>query len=320
MIRQVAHKAAFCKGCKVCQANCPNAAIKFESGRVTISGCVQCKECHSIDSGCLLYHSLRHPQGGGNVIKSLNTMSNHAPKTEWFINLFEKGNDFFGDHGLGPEQISFFKRFLKNAGIADGNSLLPFAEIVKSIGWDSDTAMGLMLVNLVNENPTFEWYVNNLEVGKIYERKTVESMLAQFDVKPPVAKSICGAFKRLVETPLGTKLNFGYVSDGGDLARTVCNVGDPRVMLYALYKFAEKCNDYKEFTLNALLSDNIDRDGVSPTRIFGFDREKMMPLLLGLSSRFPDYINATFTNDLDKISLKDDQNSETVLKLFEGGN
>lgn len=320
MIRQVAHKAAFCKGCKVCEANCPNAAIKFENGKVFIENCVQCKKCHEIDSGCLLYHSLRHPLGGGNIVKSLNTMSNHAPKTEWFINLFEKGNGFFIDHGLGPEQISFFKRFLKNAGITDGNNLLPFADIMKTIGWNTDTSMGLMLVNLVNENPTFEWYVNNLEVGKVYKRKAVESMLVQFDIKLPVAKSICGAFKRITELPLGTKLNFGYVSDDGDLVRTVCTVSDPRVMLYALYKFAEKCNDYKEFTLNVLLSDNIERDGVSPTRIFGFDRKTMIPILLGLTARYPDFINATFTNDLDKISLKENQTSEDVLKLFKGEN
>jgi len=320
MIKQVAHKAAYCKGCRVCQANCPRGCISFEDGAVSINGCVQCKECHQIQCGCLLYHSLRHPQGGGTVMKSLNTMSNHAPKTEWLTNLFEKGNDFFGDHGLGPEQISFFKRFLKNAGLADGNMLLPFADIIKSIGWDTDTAMGLILINLVNENPTFEWYVNNLEVGRIYKRKTVESILVQFDIKPPVAKSICGAFKRIVETPLGTKLNFGYVSEGGELSRTACSVSDIRVVLYALYKFAEKCNDYKEFTLNTLLSDNIDRDGVSPTRVFGLGREAMIPVLLGLSAKHPDFINATFTNDLDKISLKGDKSSEDVLKLFEEDN
>jgi phosphoadenosine phosphosulfate reductase len=320
LVRQVARKAAYCKGCKVCQANCPNECISFENGAVKIDGCLHCKECHQIDSGCLLYHSLRHPQGGGIIMKSLNTMSNHAPKTEWFKNLFEKGNDFFGDHGLGPEQISFFKRFLKNAGIADRDSLLPFADIIISLGWDSDTAMGLIYINLVNENPTIEWYVNNLEVGKVYDRKTVENMLINFDVKPPVAKSICGAFKRLTETPLGTKLNFGYVSDDGDLARTVCSIGDSRVILYALYKFAEKCNDYKEFTLNALLSDNIERDGVSPTRIFGLNREAMIPLLIGLSGKYPEFINATFTNDLDKISLQDDKTSEDVLELFKEGN
>ena len=319
MVRQTVHKVGYCRGCKVCEANCPNRCISFENGKVAINGCVQCHECHEIDSGCLLFHSIRHPQGGGKVMRSLNTMSNHAPKAEWFKNLFEKGNGFFFDHGLGPEQISFFKRFLKDAGIADGNALLPFADIVMAIGWDTDAAMGLIYVNLINENPTLEWYVNNLEVGRIYKRKIVEGMLATFDVKPPVAKSICGAYRRLTETPLGTKLNFGYVTDSGDLVRTTCRISDPRVILYALYKFAEKCGDYKEFTLNELLSDNIDRNGISPTRIFGLDRETMQPLLLGLDANYHDFITATFTNDLNKISLRNDKTSGDVLELFKEG-
>lgn len=116
LFRQVFHKAAYCKGCKACEANCVNGALKFVDDKVQINGCVRCQKCHAIDSGCLLYHSLRHPQGGGKPMKSLNTMSNHAPKTEWLAAFFEKGNEFFSEHNLGPEQISFFKRLLKDAG------------------------------------------------------------------------------------------------------------------------------------------------------------------------------------------------------------
>lgn len=117
------------------------------------------------------------------------------------------------------------------------------------------------------------------------------------------SKSIVKAFKRLTETPLGTVLGFGYVTDDQDLIRTKCSVSDNRVILYALYKFVEKCNDYREFTLAWLMNDSIDRDGVSPTRIFGLDYEDMKSILLGLSARYPDYIDATFTNDLDKITI-----------------
>jgi phosphoadenosine phosphosulfate reductase len=145
-------------------------------------------------------------------------------------------------------------------------------------------------------------------------------MLSEVVNSKNVIKFIYSAYEKLMELPLGRNLSFGYVTDSGDLVRTTCNVSDPRVILYVLYKFAEKCGDYKEFTLNELLSNNIDRDGISPTRIFGLDREAMLPLLLGLSANYPDYINATFTNDLDKISLKDDQSSESVLELFKGGN
>jgi len=320
LFRQVFHKAAYCVGCGVCEANCPNESIHFEKSKVSIADCKLCRQCHEIDSGCLMFHSLRHPQGGGKSMKSLNSFADHAPKVQWLQSYFDLKQDFFTDHSLGPMMFDMFKRFLRDAGLNEKNRFTPFAELISNIGYNTDTAMGLILVNLVNDNPQIEWYVNNLEVGHIYERSSVEGMLLEFDVKPKDAKSIVKSFKRIAETPLGTKLKFCYVSDNGDLIRTACMVSDPRVILYALYKFAEKCNDYKEFTLNTLLSDNIDRDGISPTRIFGIDRETMIPLLLGLTARYPDFINATFANDLDKISLKDDQTSEDVLKLFEEDN
>jgi phosphoadenosine phosphosulfate reductase len=317
LFRQIFHKAACCNGCKVCEANCTSKAIQFVNDKVQISGCVRCHKCHAIDSGCLIYHSLRHPQGGGKTMKSINTMSNHAPKNEWLAAFFEKGSKFFSEHNLGPDQISFFKRLLKDAGLAEKNNVTPFWELITSLGWDSDRSLGLILLNLVYENPQVEWYVANFDIGKAYARKEAENMLTAFDVKPPVAQSICNAYKRLVETPLGTSLHWGYVTDDGELVRTKCSVSDPRVVLYGLFKFAEKCNDYKEFTLAMLLNDSIDRDGISPTRIFGLDREDMTPLLLGLTAKYPEFITASFTHDLEKITLAEDKSSSDVLKLFE---
>ena len=97
---------------------------------------------------------------------------------------------------------------------------------------------------------------------------------------------------------------------------TKCTLDDPRVLLYGLFKFAEKCNNYKEFTLATLLNDSIERDGVSPTRIFGLNREEAIPLLLGLSAKYPEFISATFTHDLEKIALAEDKSSQDVLALF----
>jgi phosphoadenosine phosphosulfate reductase len=251
-------------------------------------------------------------------MKSLNTMSNHAPKTEWLAAFFEKRNEFFSEHNLGPEQISFFKRLLKDAGLSEKNQITPFGELIASLRWNSDASLGLILLNLVSDNPQVEWYVANLDIGRCYARKEVEEMLVAFDVKLPVAKSICAAFKRLTATPFGTVLHWGHVNDEGDLVRTKCSVSDPRVVLYGLFKFAEKCNDYKEFTLATLLNDSIERDGISPSRIFGFDRDDMTPLLLGLSARFPEFITASFTHDLEKITLAEDKSSQDALGLFKG--
>jgi phosphoadenosine phosphosulfate reductase len=320
MFKQVFRKASYCKGCRVCETNCQNGCISFVNDKIKITNCIRCHECHAIDSGCLLFHSLRHPQGGGNSMKSLNSFADHAPKPAWLHSFFELKESFFTDHTLGPMMFDMFRRFLKDASLNEKNHFTPFAELISQMGWETDVAQGLILINLVYENPQIEWYVNNFDVGRNYPRLIVEDMLTAVDVKPKDAKSIAKSFKRLVETPLGTTLHWGYVTDEGDLVRTKCTVSDPCVVLYGLFKFAEKCNDYKEFTLATLLNDGIDRDGISPTRIFGLDREDMTPILLGLSARYHEFITASFTHDLEKITLAADKSSQDVLDLFRGDN
>ncbi|WP_236688133.1 phosphoadenosine phosphosulfate reductase domain-containing protein [Flexilinea flocculi] len=316
LFRQVFRKASYCSACRVCETNCRKRAITFLEGKIKINNCSRCHDCHNIDSGCLLFHSLRHPQGGGSSMKSLNSFADHAPKPEWLRSFFELKEAFYSEHTLGPMMYDIFRRFLKDASLNEKNHFTKFASLISKIGWETNTAWGLILVNLVNENPQIEWYIESLDIGHIYKRQAVEDMLIAANVKPKDAKSIVKAFKRLTEIPLGMNLHFGYVTEEGDLVRTKCSVSDPRVLLYGLFKFAEKCNDYKEFTLATLLNDSIDRDGISPTRIFGLDREDMTPLLLGLSAKYPEFISASFTHDLEKITLAKDKTSSDVLELF----
>lgn len=316
LFRQVFRKAAYCGACRVCETNCRKGCISFVDGKVKIDNCINCHQCHDIDSGCLLFHSLRHPQGGGKPMKSLNSFADHAPKRDWLVSFFDLKEDFFTEHSLGPMMYDMFRRFLRDAGLNDKNHFTPFAELISQIGWETDSALGIMLVNLAMENPQIAWYINNFELGHYYERSSVEEMLTALDVKPKDAKSIVKAYKRITDTPFGTVLNFGYVTDEEDLVRSKCSMSDARVLLYALYKFAEKCNDYKEFHLSYLYDESVERDGISPVRIFGFtDEEELKSLLLGLSAQYPEFINATFTNDLQTITLRE-KTSEDVLDLF----
>jgi phosphoadenosine phosphosulfate reductase len=320
MFRQTFRKAAYCKSCRVCEANCKNGCIKFVNQKVSIENCDRCRECHAIDSGCLAFHSLRHPQGGGKSMKSLNSFADHAPKSEWLRSFFELKEAFFSEHTLGPMMYDMFRRFLKDAELNEKNHFTLFAELISRIGWETDSTLGLILVNLVNNNPQMQWYTENFDIAYLNRREDVIEKLLALDVKPKDANSIVKSFKRIVETPIGTTLNWGYVTMEkkaiSELVRTKCSVSDPRVILYALFKFAEKCGDYKGFTLTTLLNENIERDGISPTRIFGLDRDDMQPILLGLSAKYPEFINASFTHDMDKITLAEDKTSQDVLDLF----
>ena len=251
-------------------------------------------------------------------MKTINCFDDHAPKSSWLISFFNNQEEFLASNDLGPNQFTHFKRFLRDATLIDGNSFSSFAELISRIGWETDTAWGLILINLVCNNSQIGWYVKSLDVCRAYDKKFVEEMLLAGEVKEKAAKSVVKSYKRLIEIPLGTNLRFGFVADNGDLVRTKCSVSEPRVVLYSLFKFAEKCNDFKGFTLATLLNENIDRDGISPARIFGLDRDDMTPLLLGLSAKYPEFITASFTHDLEKITLAEDKSSQDVLDLFKG--
>lgn len=69
--------------------------------------------------------------------------------------------------------------------------------------------------------------------------------------------------------------------------------------------------------MSYLYNDDIERDGVSPVRLFGFyDEEELKSILLGLSSRYPAFISVSFTNDLKTITLRDKEPAD-VLNLFQ---
>ncbi len=315
ILRQVFRKAAYCTACGVCAANCRNNCISFESGKIKIIDCRHCLQCHNLPGGCLLYDSLKISNGGVKM-RSINSFSEHPPKGEWIAAFFNNREAFFKGNNLGPDQQGKFKVFLADADLAKKDHFSWFAELLCSIGWETDTALGLILVNLVSANPQMEWYVRYLDIGRVYTRQNIVDMLLTRGLLARPAQSVAKAYKRITETHLGTILRFGHVDEGGDIVRTKCSVSDPRVVLYGLFKFAEKCNNYREFTLGMLLNDGIDRDGVSPTRIFGLDREEMTPLLLGLSAKYPELITASFTHDLEKITLAEGKSSRDVLDLF----
>ncbi len=319
LFRYVFRKAAYCVKCGTCESNCRRGCISFGKS-VKVEGCIRCHECHDLIAGCLAYDSLKVPLGEGEKMeKTINCFSNHAPKTDWLIEFFERRDDYLSNNTLGPVQKTKFKRFLKDAGLIEQDRFSDFAEKLSSIGWDSEAGLGLLLVNLAY-NPQVEWYIKNLDVGHVYPRSSVEDMLTVIGQSKGNIDSIIPSFKRLCELPLGTKLNFGTVTEKGRqiemLARGKSTLEDNRVILYALYKFAEVCEGYYQFTLTRLLDHTVESVGISPTQIFGFDRDDMERFLNGLSAKYPDFINATFTHDLDKITLREDKTATDVLTLF----
>ena len=322
LLKNVFRKSACCVGCKVCQADCPYGCISFAAGSVNISDrCHHCAQCHKVDKGCLIYKSLEQPKGGilmADKSMSLNSFSHHAPKPDWISQYFTFKSEFDEKHSLGSQMYSFFKRFLRDAELLDENGFSAVAEIIDRIGYMSNEAWGIIYTNLCS-NPQIFWYVNGVDFGRDYSKGMLASLMVEAGAKESWTNDIFSSLVRFTELPMG-ELGFGKTDKVKNRAvsihRNAWENPIPEIILYSLYKFSEACGNIKQFSLGSLLDDSIERDGVSPTRIFGLDRDMMVRILNGLSMNYPDFINASFTLGLDSITLRDDKTSADVLTLF----
>ena len=319
--KQVFHKAAYCVACRACEVNCRYGCLSFAGG-LHIENCKHCMECHNIDDGCLVYHSMQLPKYGEKRMKSINCFADHAPKVDWVINFFAQGESFLNDNTLGPMQISMFKRFLTDAHLIKKNHTTDFFDLIISIGWESEAAWGLILLNLAYSNPQIRWYIDNMPIGEQFPRSYLEDKIKAEGISAKDAASITKSFKRLTDIQLGTIVNFGSTVTNGKqitvLQRNKVSVSHPLVLLYSLYLYAEACEGYYQFSLSTLEKTEISSAGISPVKTFGMEREELEPMLLGLSAKYNDFIDVTFTHDLDKISLRDYHSAKDVLKLFQG--
>lgn len=321
LLKNVFRKTACCIGCKECEADCHNGMIQMQDGIVTISdGCIHCSQCHKAEKGCLVYKSLEKPRGGTKMGKtqSLNCFSHHAPKMDWLEQYFTHKNEFKEKNTLGSQMFSFFKRFLRDADLLDDTGFTRFAEIVNDIGLDADLSWALMLSNLAY-NTQIRWYIENVTFGETMSKEYVCSLLVDSGADEKWVGDVWGSLGRILELPF-SHVGLGEMIKEKNKAVALYRTGwqkpDERVVLYSLYKFSENCGEYKQFTLTRLLDTAIVSDGVSPTQIFGLNREAMEKILNGLTFNYPDLIEARFTLGLDNITLKSDKTAGEILNAL----
>lgn len=326
VLKTVFRKSAYCIGCHVCEANCPNGYITMQEGRVSIDDrCVKCRKCHDVFHGCLVANSLRLPKGDKKM-GSIDRYGNIGIEYDWVADYFSKGDNFWEDNGLGINKIKNMKSFLSDAGatVPKKNTMSPFGKKIADIGIGTEAAWGLLVSNLVYTSE-FNWWVMNIKPGQTYTPTQLVSMLSEQVTSENSQKHIVSAYKNIFASNeiLGRALGLGVctLKEGSsnrvllDIRRDSWREPDPRVILYSLYKFAEKCGTY-QFRLSTLMDDTIERDGISPTRIFGLDRDTMISKLNGLTVNYIGFIDASFTLGLETITLRSEKTPDDVLALF----
>ena len=282
-------------------------------------------------------------------MKGVDSFGNMGVEYQWVIDYFSQEDKFWeSKHGLGKNKVDYLKKFLSDCDVADkkqGYLFTDFGKKIKAIGIETSAAWGILLCNLAHtkkapegkretETQAFKWWIMYTSPGSTYKKEDLIEMLRgtlEVESKNPDTTygHVVSAFKNTFASNaiLGRDIGLGQcVLKENAKKRVLISITRghwhdpvPEVVLYGLYKFAEACDHYYQFTLETLLDDSIERDGISPTRIFGLDRNTMVRLLNGLTSSYPDFISASFTLDLDNITLRENKTAQDVLELFKGG-
>ena len=354
LFKSVIIKSVYCVNCGYCAAECKSGCIDMANGVHISNQCKHCFSYHDIYSHCLRYNSIKN-RIGAKVMTGLDRYYSFGIKENWLRVYFDyEGTSSFwksdGDGEVPNKKKDAFLNFVKDAGLVDEDKSLKgkeykyikykpnkFAEKMFSLGVDDESMWAYLMCNLVyaEDSEEFRWFIKNIPFS---ETSTPESIKLRLDEVMENDKSglgkrnICDALKSfLIKTPFGKQLGLGSVIDYEEkvssngretitlnyFVRGSWKNPDEKVILYALYKFAEACGNYRQFTLTRLLDTSVESAGISPTQIFGLNRETMEKILNGLTFNYPDLIEARFTLGLDNITLKSDKTANEILnELF----
>lgn len=317
-------KSAYCIGCQVCEANCPSGYISFKSGDVSVDDrCVKCRKCHEIENGCLVANSNRLPKKD-NKMGSINRYGNMGIEFDWIKQYLKSKDEFWSsDHSLGSKMVKNLESFLNDSEITIKKKFSSFGETIAKMDLESEETWGLILCNLAY-TAEFNWWIKNIDFGTVYSVDALKDLLEE---ETDNNKShIISAFKNILisNKTLSEGLRFGicdYYIKGNkrflnSIQRLPWRTPEPKVILYSLYKFAEACDNYKQFSMSRITDNSIDSNGITPYQLFGTDRENLVSILKGLAANYPDFISVSFTLDLDNITLKENKSSKDVLSLF----
>lgn len=319
--KQVFKKAAYCIACGECEANCLNGCIRSLKNKIQIADCKHCNACHDIENGCLLYHSHRKVKEGNMDSKSINRYGNLAPQADWIEAFIKNSGDYAKDISLGTNKIKSFNSFLRDSKLVENKSFSEFATVIKKVGLSNQNiGWALILANLAY-SAEIAWFIRTLSGGLQMPRDEFEARAREqgdYDSKSQAPKHISAAFVILSGTSFG-EVGLGStttISGKKYFSRSTWASPESRVILYSLYKFAEMCDGYNQFTLARLMDFSIDSAGISPAQIFGLNEETLALIIRGLAVQYPDFISYSETLGLQTIDLRKSKSSIDVLKLF----
>ncbi len=314
-LRSIANKVAYCVHCHSCEVECPTGALHID-GRVTIDEalCVHCANCLVfVRKGCWAAKSLSVTEGGETM--RLQTYQTFGMRSEWLDRFFKDPSGLWHSEKIGNRQVEALHSWLSDSEIYVKNEMTPLGEQLLSLNKSNSMLVwSVIWCNLVRNSSLVHWYATQLRWGQSYTRNELIQTLSTSHSERTKQNAVKALISLLRDTPLSAELGLAQLELRGRTLSRITKQGmrevPPLAVLYALYRYAEFGGQYA-LTMEELLTEAQE----GPAAVFGADPSQLAQSIRGLSSRFPEWIQAELVRDLDNIYLEPSFQSIGVLSL-----
>lgn len=322
LLRRVIYKAAYCVRCEACEVDCPTGALTIvPKVNIDKTKCIHCQKClNSHDRGCIATDCIRMVNDTDKKLSlKIQAYKTFGFREEWLDEFLIDPDYFWNDNSLGTAQVDGFKAWLKEAEIIDAkNNITEWGNLLEGVYEnDHELTWELILTNLAFNSFVMNWFVNNVHIDQIYDKKTlVESIRTSVPNAP--SRTVENAVTALLQTfsysPIGKLFKFAEIIGKNQYQRTKYGDVSTIGLAYSIYRFAEYIG-----TKSLRVSDFFDEDADgSTTKIFGLTQSMFEKGLRTLNSEKNRVLIAELSMGLQHITLRDDLNSKNIVGIMFG--
>ena len=322
LLRRVIYKTAYCVRCEVCEVDCPTGALTIvPEVNIDKNKCIHCHKClNSHDRGCIATDCIRMINDTDKKLSlKIQAYKTFGFRSEWLDEFLIDPEYFWNDNSLGTAQVDGFKAWLKEAEIIGAkNNITDFGNIVKEVYLnDSDLAWELIWTNLATNSFIVNWFVNNIEVNQMFDKKTLVELISASLPSAPT-RTIENATTALLQSfsysPIGNQFLCAEKISKNQYQRgeyaNISNIG----LAYSIYRFAERIG-----TKSLRVSDFYDDTAEGSTsKVFGLDVDTFEKGLRSLNSEKNRVLIAELSMGLQHITLRDDLTSKNIVEIMFG--
>ena len=318
-IFRIAHKAAYCVNCEVCEVQCPTGALQIVPELKIGPQCVHCLKCLSWhEKGCIAADCIRKISGKLKMDTSLSIKGykTFGLRDEWVEEYVCDPENFWNSTLLGSAMFEAFKSWAKDAGLFDSKNRL--------------TALGKLLMDTYRDNPLLFWeiiwinlthssfivnrFTDLIKPGTYFDKKSlVETISANECVSSlsTLGNAAAALIDLLKNSPVGADLEQGEEADNKRVRRAYNDLSTT-ALAYSLYLYGEK-NDTTEFRVGDLYESDNPKGAYLE---FGISKNELLKKLRNLSAESNRVLIAELNMGLDHITLRHDLDPVSALELL----